>query len=55
MADKKENKVYRDGLGKIKNPATTLFGKIMTWVLAALMAFTTLFTLIWTIIEMANQ
>ena len=31
--EKKEKKVYRDGLGEIKNPATSLFGKILIWIL----------------------
>ena len=48
---KKEKVVYRDGLGKITNPANTLFGKIMIWILAFLMFGTTLFTLIWLIAE----
>ena len=51
-SNKKEKVVYRDGLGKIKNPSKSLFGKIMIWVLAFLMAGTTLFTLGWLIVEM---
>ena len=51
--EKKEKKVYRDGLGEIKNPANTLFGKIMIWILAFLMFGGTLITLIWLIVEMA--
>ena len=37
MAEKKEKKVYRDGLGEIKNPAETIFGKILIWALVILM------------------
>ena len=51
-SNKKEKVVYRDGLGKINNPSKSLFGKILIWVLAILMAGTTLFTLVWTIVEM---
>ena len=53
--DKKEKKVYRDGLGEIKNPAQTTFGKIWIWILAILMFGGTLLTLIWLIVEMANK
>ena len=38
-SNKKEKVVYRDGLGKIKNPSKSLFGKIMIWVLAVLIGF----------------
>lgn len=51
--EKKEKKVYRDGLGEITNPASTTFGKIMIWVLAILMFAGTLGTLIYLIITMA--
>ena len=51
-SNKKEKVVYRDGLGKIKNPSKSLFGKIMIWILSILMAGTTLFTLGWLIVEM---
>lgn len=51
-SNKKEKVVYRDGLGKIKNRSKSLFGKIMIWVLAFLMAGTTLITLCWLIVEM---
>ncbi len=51
-SNKKEKVVYRDGLGKIKNPAKSLGGKILIWILAVLMAGTTLFTLVWLIVEM---
>ena len=37
-----EKVVYRDGLGKIKNPSKSLFGKIMIWILSILMAGKTL-------------
>ena len=53
--EKKEKKVYRDGLGEIKNPANTLFGKIWIWILAILMFGVSLFSLIWVIIEMATK
>lgn len=53
--EKKEKKVYRDGLSNIKNPATTPFGKIMIWILAILMFGGTLVTLIWLIIAMATN
>ena len=46
-SNKKEKVVYRDGLGKIKNPSKSLFGKIMIWVLSFLMAGTALVTLGW--------
>lgn len=55
MAEKKEKKVYRDGLKNIKNPATTPFGKILIWILAILMFGGTLLTLIWMIIAMATN
>ena len=35
--EKKTKKVYRDGLGEIKNPADSLFGKIVIWALVILM------------------
>ena len=35
--EKKTKKVYRDGLGEIKNPADSLLGKILIWVLVILM------------------
>ena len=57
MADnkeKKEKKVYRDGLGEIKNPANTLFGKIWIWILAFLMFGGTLITLIALLIKMGQ-
>lgn len=34
--EKKTKKVYRDGLGEIKNPAESLFGKIAIWALVVL-------------------
>ena len=34
--EKKTKKVYRDGLGEIKNPAESLFGKIVIWALVIL-------------------
>ena len=51
--EKKEKKVYRDGLGEIKNPANTTFGKIWIWILAILMFGASLFSLIWIIVSMA--
>ena len=53
--DKKEKKVYRDGLTDIKNPAQTTFGKIMIWVLAILMFGGTLLSLIWIIVDMISK
>ena len=35
--EKKTKKVYRDGLGEIKNPVDSIFGKIIIWVLIILM------------------
>ena len=34
--EKKTKKVYRDGLGEIKNPTDSLFGKIVIWALVVL-------------------
>ena len=52
---KEEKKVYRDGLGEIKNPANTGFGKFMIWLLAILMFGVSVFSLIWVIVEMASK
>ena len=54
MAEKKEKKVYRDGLTEIKNPAQTLFGKIWIWILAFLMFGGTIITLIILLIQMGK-
>ena len=35
--EKKEKKVYRDGLGEIKNPVDSIFGKVVIWALIILM------------------
>ena len=35
--ENKTKKVYRDGLGEIKNPVDSVFGKIVIWVLCILM------------------
>ena len=35
--EKKTKKVYRDGLGEIKNPVDSIFGKIVIWALIILM------------------
>ena len=51
--EKKEKKVYRDGLGEIKNPATTLFGKILIWALTILMVAGIFITLIYLLIQLA--
>ena len=53
--NKPEKKVYRDGLGEIKNPAHTLFGKIMIWVLAVLMFAGVLASFIYGLIQIFNQ
>ena len=53
--EKKEKKVYRDGLGEIKNPATSLFGKILIWVLSILMVASIFLALIFSLINIANQ
>ena len=50
--EKKEKKVYRDGLGEIKNPATSLFGKILIWVLSILMVASIFLSLIFTLIHL---
>jgi hypothetical protein len=52
MANNKEKKVYRDGLGKITNPATTLFGKILIWFLAISMVAGIIFTAVFLIAKM---
>ena len=53
--EKKEKKVYSDGLGEIKNPSKTLFGKILIVILAFLMFGGTLITLIWLLVQMFSQ
>lgn len=53
--NKPEKKVYRDGLGEITNPAHTLFGKIMIWVLAILMFAGILASFIYGLIQIFNQ
>lgn len=53
--NKPEKKVYRDGLGEITNPAHTLFGKIMIWVLAVLMFAAVLVSFIFGLIQIFNQ
>jgi len=50
--NKKEKKVYRDGLGEIKNPANTLFGKILIWILAILMVAGILVSFVFLLINM---
>lgn len=35
--EKNTKKVYRDGLGEIKNPVNSIFGKIVIWALLILM------------------
>ena len=35
--EKKDKKVYRDGLSEIKNPVDSIFGKIVIWALVILM------------------
>ena len=51
--EKKEKKVYRDGLGEIKNPANTLFGKILIWALTILMVASIFITLIYLLVNYA--
>ena len=48
-------KVYRDGLGEIKNPAHTLGGKILIWILAILMFAGILAGAIVAVIEVIKQ
>lgn len=55
LEPKKEKKVYRDGLGEIKNPANSLFGKIMIWILAFLMFGSILITCVWLVIQAINS
>lgn len=52
---KPAKKVYRDGLGEITNPAHTLFGKIMIWVLSVLMFAGVLAGFIYGLIQIINQ
>ena len=52
---KPEKKVYRDGLGEIKNPAHTLFGKIMIWILAILMFAGVVAGFVYGLIQIINQ
>ena len=54
MANNKEKKVYRDGLGEITNPATTLFGKILIWFLAIAMVAGILFTAVYLVLKVAG-
>lgn len=53
--EKKEKKVYRDGLGEIKNPATSLFGKILIWVLTVLMVASIFIALVFALINVFNN
>lgn len=49
--EKKEKKVYRDGLKGMKNPAESWGGKLLVWILAFLMFGGTLITLIFLLIN----
>ncbi len=51
--EKKVKKVYRDGLGEIKNPAETLFGKILIWALVVLMVAGIILALVFALINLA--
>ena len=53
--NKPEKKVYRDGLGEIKNPAHTLFGKILIWILAILMFAGVVAGFVYGLIQIINQ
>ena len=50
--EKKSKKVYRDGLGEIKNPVDSLFGKIIIWVLCILMVAGIVASLIFSLINL---
>ena len=52
---KSEKKVYRDGLSEITNPAHTLGGKILIWVLAVLMFAGVLAGFVYGLIQIINQ
>ena len=53
--NKPEKKEYRDGLGEIKNPAHTLFGKILIWILAILMFAGVVAGFVYGLIQIINQ
>ena len=50
--EKKSKKVYRDGLGEIKNPVDSLFGKIIIWILCVLMVAGIIASLIFSLINL---
>lgn len=50
--EKKSKKVYRDGLGEIKNPVDSLFGKIIIWVLCVLMVAGIVASLVFSLINL---
>ena len=50
--EKKSKKVYRDGLGEIKNPVDSLFGKIIIWILCILMVAGIIASLIFSLINL---
>ena len=52
--EKKVKKVYRDGLGEIKNPAESLFGKIVIWALVILMVAGVVLGLVFSLINLAK-
>lgn len=50
--EKKSKKVYRDGLGEIKNPVDSLFGKIVIWILCVLMVAGIVAALVFSLINL---
>ena len=50
--EKKSKKVYRDGLGEIKNPVDSLFGKIVIWILCVLMVAGIVVALVFSLINL---
>ena len=50
--EKKDKKVYRDGLGEIKNPVDSVFGKIVIWILCVLMVAGIVASLVFSLINL---
>ena len=50
--EKKDKKVYRDGLGEIKNPVDSIFGKIIIWALCILMVAGVVASLVYSLISL---
>lgn len=48
---KTPKKVHKDGLGEIKNPINTKFGKVVIWLLIALMGLLPIIALIWVLVD----